>query len=374
MNFKLDTIKKRILLNHLVRHAIAISVILCLCCLCYYGNWSWRSYIAACIFYGTLYFMPFIFGKVFGQLSRLRSMPLQLLFLTGTSVLSIRLFNGDVFSVPFLFDENINASFRFVVFFLANAVPYLTGLIFQFVLTDIWLKHTNEKILIEKQQAEMKSLRMQMNPHFVYNCLVNLNHTIRSGNTNKAIDYTTSLSMLLRKQLENAEKETISLTREIEWLKHYINTELSRHPNLFEYEINFNSTDIEELSIPPMLLQPFVENSIKHVFIQSKKTEKLIIDIFKTSFNSYIVKIKDSGQGYLKKHANNLSTLHQSVGLQNIDERLKLLNYISPFTIVLTSNIINDGFEICIEVFLSYKAVTGKNFNVRTPGLRFFDS
>jgi hypothetical protein len=354
MDFRLNNTKKRIVLNHLVRHAIAASVITSLCYLCYASHWSWRNYTAACIFYGILYMMPFLFGKLFGQLSRLRSMPVQLLFLIGTSVLNIHLFKGDIFSMPFLFEKNIDASFRFIVFFLANAVPYLTGLIFQFVLSDIWLKYSNKKILIEKQQAEMKSLRMQMNPHFVYNCLVNLNHTIRSGNVNKAIEYTTSLSMLLRKQLENAEKESISLTKEIEWLKHYINTELSRHPGLFEYEINFNSTDIEELSIPPMLLQPFVENSIKHVFVQSKKTEKLIINILKTSFNSYIVKIKDSGKGYLTKKTTNFSHLHQSVGLQNIDERLKLLNYVSPFTIILSSYIISDGFEVCIEVFFNF--------------------
>lgn len=115
------------------------------------------------------------------------------------------------------------------------------------------------------QDNENRMLRSQMNPHFLFNSLNSINSFIIQNKVNEAEKYLTSFSKLMRNILENSRKETIPLRQELETIKLYLDLEAVRMENKFDYRIQI-STDIdtENVQIPPLVIQPFLENAIWH--------------------------------------------------------------------------------------------------------------
>src|SRR5687767_11168076 len=111
----------------------------------------------------------------------------------------------------------------------------------------------------------MQALRAQMNPHFIFNCLSSINRFILKNETDKASDYLTRFSRLMRLVLINSQKPLIVLEDEVEMLRLYVEMEQLRFKHAFDYSITYTN-DIEpaNILIPPLLLQPFCENAIWH--------------------------------------------------------------------------------------------------------------
>ena len=174
-------------------------------------------------------------------------------------------------------------------------------------------------------ETETAILRLQMNPHFIFNSLNSISSYILQEDTDKAYDYLVDFSKLMRMILNFAEQPFIALTDEIELLKRYIKTEAMR----FEKEIDFQvdvaeELDAEELQMPTMILQPFVENAILHGLTQ-KKEAGLIKLTFQMKDNSLLCIIEDNGLG--RKAARNVKQKqHQSKALKITERRLKLLS------------------------------------------------
>jgi hypothetical protein len=123
----------------------------------------------------------------------------------------------------------------------------------------------------EKSNLEMQALRAQMNPHFIFNCLSSINRFILINKPDEASDYLTKFSRLIRMALQNSEKPLISLESELEALRLYLDLERLRFKNAFNYSITFiNTIDTNTVHIPPMLIQPFVENAIWHGLMHKK--------------------------------------------------------------------------------------------------------
>jgi tetratricopeptide (TPR) repeat protein len=208
-------------------------------------------------------------------------------------------------------------------------------LISVFVFRNVMLKRRNEKLRNQKEQIdslhkttelEMRALRAQMNPHFIFNCLNSINRFILKNNTDEASDYLTKFSRLIRMVLNLSQKSFILLAEELECLKLYIQLEQMRFKNAFYYHICCDEAiDMEEVLIPPLLLQPFVENAIWHGLMHKEDNGILSIAIIKND-NHLICTIKDNGIG--RKTAallNNEKLTQKSLGLQITKERLKLL-------------------------------------------------
>ena len=114
-------------------------------------------------------------------------------------------------------------------------------------------------------ELEMQALRAQMNPHFIFNCLNAINHFILVNEVNTASDYLTKFSRLIRIVLDNSFRKNIFLSEELESLRLYIELEQIRFDHHFSFEISLKAvSDMDDIVIPPMLLQPFVENAIWH--------------------------------------------------------------------------------------------------------------
>ena len=173
-------------------------------------------------------------------------------------------------------------------------------------------------------ETETAILRLQMNPHFIFNSLNSISSYILQEETDQAYDYLVDFSKLMRMILDFAEKPFIALADEIELLKRYIKTEAMRFEKEIDCQINIaDGLDTEEIQLPTMILQPFVENAILHGLAR-KKEAGIIKLTFQRKNNSLICAIEDNGLGR-KVASKNKQKHHQSKALKITERRLKLL-------------------------------------------------
>jgi len=175
----------------------------------------------------------------------------------------------------------------------------------------------------------LKSLRSQMNPHFIFNALNSVNSFISTNDERTANKYLTDFSLLMRAVLENSEEDFIPLEKEIELLQLYTKLEHFRFKNKFDYAIIVeDNVNISEFQIPPMLLQPYIENAVWHGLRYKKMKGQLEVVISQSSANEITITISDDGIGREKSKA--LKTQHQqkqnSKGMGNIKKRVAILN------------------------------------------------
>lgn len=186
---------------------------------------------------------------------------------------------------------------------------------------------TKAKLSEELQTLEMKALRAQMNPHFLFNSLNSINTMILNDEPDNASKYLSKFSKLVRLMLENSEQTEISLKDELETLEAYIQLEAIRFNNKMDYKIDVDSgIDQEDTYLPSMVLQPFVENAIWHGLLHKNQKGKLTIDI-KEDGDNLLCSVIDNGVGrekslILKKDG---GLKKKSMGIQITTDRLKLL-------------------------------------------------
>jgi tetratricopeptide (TPR) repeat protein len=175
----------------------------------------------------------------------------------------------------------------------------------------------------------LKSLRSQMNPHFIFNALNSVNSFIASNDERTANKYLSDFSLLMRVVLENSEEDFIPLEKEVELLELYTKLEHFRFKDKFDYSITIDeNVKVEEFQIPPMLLQPYIENAVWHGLRYKKERGRLDISIAQSVKDEITITITDDGIGRKKSKA--LKTVHQqkqnSTGMGNIKKRVAILN------------------------------------------------
>ena len=200
----------------------------------------------------------------------------------------------------------------------------LAGISFLFY-NRLQLKKT---LVLQKELAEyeQKALHLQMNPHFVFNCLGSISSFITQNGTHLAVRYLAKFSKLMRLTLEYSKLSLIPIDKEIESLQNYLELEQLRFNQKFTFEIT-KANDIEDdLALPPLLLQPFVENAIIHGIIPSKEMGLIVID-FKIGNQNLICTITDNGLGYETSKAikEKSVAVHQSMALDITKKRLQMI-------------------------------------------------
>jgi len=188
-------------------------------------------------------------------------------------------------------------------------------------------REKNQRLTLEKNvlELEQKALRLQMNPHFIFNSLNSIQGLIAANDNKNARLSLTKFSRLMRLTLENSRKSFISVDQEIAVLTNYLDLEKHTHQNKFDYKIEAEEESLEEL-IPPLLIQPFVENAVIHGVLP-KKDKGLINITFKVKKASLIIHIQDNGIGRSKASEKNQSIqdYHKSTGLDVTRERIENL-------------------------------------------------
>lgn len=176
----------------------------------------------------------------------------------------------------------------------------------------------------EALRARMKMLSSQMNPHFIFNSLSSIQEFVLANETDKVLDYLSEFAGLMRQNLENSMLPHITLSNEIQFLRTYLTLERTRFNNVFDYELRIRVAAPETIMIPPMLIQPFLENAIIHGLRKSPRPGKLVLEIQETE-ESLKCSIMDNGVGREASWAIPKNG-HRSMAMSNIEARMELLN------------------------------------------------
>jgi two-component sensor histidine kinase len=177
-------------------------------------------------------------------------------------------------------------------------------------------------------KLEMKSLRSQMNPHFLFNSLNSINNYILKNEPDKASDYLQRFSVLIRRILNNSQYELISLSEELNTLKSYVEMEQLRFKSKFSYAISVDQElDTDEIRIPPMLVQPYVENAIWHGILHKESAGYLEILLKAEAEQCYII-VTDNGVGRARAAAlkSKSALKEKSLGMSITQNRIDIIN------------------------------------------------
>ncbi|MFD2562837.1 ligand-binding sensor domain-containing protein [Aquimarina rubra] len=225
-------------------------------------------------------------------------------------------------------DSPIYKKIWFQLSMLGILLLVLTIITFLYI-RKVKLKNAEEREKLQMQNhllsLEQKALRLQMNPHFIFNVLNGIK-AMGTSNPTKMNSTINTFATLLRETLYNSRKDHITLDQEMKTLKHYIEVEKLMANKPFEYTISIDSEfDPEEVLIPPMLIQPFVENAIRHGILKGNRDGKLKV-FFDTDEEFLHCKILDNGLGIFQSQKAKTKTDHQSMALTVTRERLESIS------------------------------------------------
>jgi tetratricopeptide (TPR) repeat protein len=252
-------------------------------------------------------------------------------------------------------------------YFLISSI--VLSIIFILIIFVFSLKKKKQQAILQQKAAElshqvsennMKALRSQMNPHFIFNCIQTIERLV-----NESKLYETRLSLerfsnLTRTVLENSIKKEILLSDELETSRQYIELEKLRFRNSFTYTITIGpGIDENTTLVPPLILQPFIENSIKHGFRNSEKQGHLKIEL-KIENDTLICTVEDNGIG--RRMNLNIKPISgfkkESMGIKIAEERLQLIsktkNILTYFLIEDLHDTYNNPAGTRVKLFLPY--------------------
>src|SRR5690554_3971663 len=204
-----------------------------------------------------------------------------------------------------------------------------------------------KNLTLQKNLAEyeQKALHLQMNPHFVFNCLGSISSFIIQNGNDSAIKYLAKFSKLMRLTLEYSKESLIPVDKEIEGLQNYLELEQLRFNKVFDFKITKDATIEDDMALPPLLIQPFVENAIIHGLIPKKEFGLVLVDFSLTDKN-LVCTITDNGIGLSKSKEikENSVQVHKSMALDIIKKRLEMIgDSNSKATIFTIEEIIENG-------------------------------
>jgi two-component system LytT family sensor kinase len=231
------------------------------------------------------------------------------------------------------------------------------GLVLLLITGYLMFKYIKQQKLANNLLA-LKSLRSQMNPHFIFNALNSVNSFIATNDERTANKYLSDFSRLMRSVLENSEENFIPLKKEIELLDLYTKLEHFRFQDKFDYSIDLDETiNVEEFQIPPMLLQPYIENAVWHGLRYKTEKGHLNIAIRPNSKDELSITISDDGIGRERSKA--LKTANQkkqnSKGMNNIKKRVAILNEMYKDKVDVTINDFQNFGDVGTKVVVTLK-------------------
>ncbi|WP_316822594.1 histidine kinase [Pedobacter gandavensis] len=239
-------------------------------------------------------------------------------------------------------------------FFLLLIIFLAAVSMFIIVYRQIRLRDRNKLLASENQrlQMEQKLLQAQLNPHFIFNAIANLQGLISAGDTAESVRYLRAFSALLRAILEQNRKDFIDIEEEISTLKNYLQLQQMRYTGAFDYRISADEElDIHQTLIPPMLIQPFIENAIEHGFRNIDYKGNLDIS-FQLSDDQLKIVIEDNGSGLGTKATGQQKK--QSLSQTIISERFEVLfgSYSKKAHFNLIDKNSNAGTGVRVEIMI----------------------
>jgi two-component system LytT family sensor kinase len=220
------------------------------------------------------------------------------------------------------------------------------GVFFYFLWRNVKARRRANQMLL------LKSLRTQMNPHFIFNALNSVNNFIAKNDEKAANKFLSEFSRLMRKVLDYSQQDFISLSEEVELNELYLKLEHFRFRDKFDFEFTKDiEFDGQEIEVPPMLVQPFIENAVWHGLRYKKGKGKLLVNVSQNAENLIVI-VKDDGIGRAK--SKELKTQNQrnykSTGLANVERRIDLINEIYGKNYAVEIRDLEVGTEVEIRI------------------------
>ena len=289
----------------------------------------------------------FVFGSVF--------------FLVFASISFLHLFVANGVFVSYGFNP---MSFIYIGVFVQSMI-FASTLGYSVKKIEQKSKNAEVKLAIKQKQMEelkMTALQSQMNPHFLFNSLNSINNFVLKNEKEKASDYITKFSRLIRVILKSSSSLTIPLSEELGILGLYVKLEQMRIKGGFEYTINIDGDlNLEEIRVPPLFLQPYIENSIWHGIMHIDREKKIELTIRKED-NNVKCEVLDNGIGIesSKRQTHRQISRRKFFGTQATESRIKLLhrqaNVVVDISDVSTKN--TTGTKVTIIFPITYKKKT----------------
>ena len=233
------------------------------------------------------------------------------------------------------------------------ALLALTGSVF-------FIRHQSFKNKQSILETEQRLNRARMNPHFFFNALASLQKfALRDNDAQAMASNLSKFSNIMRETLESTYKEYVTIEQEIDFLSEYLEVQKIRFPQTFSYEVFADkSLEVDELQIPAMIIQPFVENSIEHGFVGVEYAGKITVHFTKDN-KELLVQITDNGKGLNMVAKENNE--HISRASQIIKDRIYLLNIKlkTKAGFSIGNNAAGNGVIVKIHLPLLYKSETG---------------
>lgn len=258
------------------------------------------------------------------------------------SQMGLLLFQDTAANLSALIQKEDDQVQRAVLLALIPVVVAFSFIVFVFYRSkrELHFKQVEANFKLSLAQGELKALRAQMSPHFIFNCMNSIHHFMHSNQVG-AGEYLVKFSQLIRHVLESSSQPMVPLSDEIEALRHYIQLEQLRLNHSFEFLIHFE-TDLlpDAIEIPPMIIQPFIENSIWHGLNQLGSGGRIDIRFSKKDDRHILCEVDDNGQANVAKSKLDLSHVVKktSMGMSLIQDRLNVINSLhhteAGFTIV----------------------------------------
>lgn len=215
----------------------------------------------------------------------------------------------------------------------------------------------NEEIRENISNLRYKALNAQMNPHFINNLLVNIDGLVNKGELEAVKGSLGKFAELVNLILQSTKSNLINLTDEIEMAKLYLDLQKLRFHKNTSYNINTESISQEELEnilVPPMILQPIIENCFKHGFKNGTETNCISVNFNVINEEFLFCEIIDNGVG-IRKNENSTTSSSSGISISNINERLQLINESkSKENLVIISNV-TDEFNILVGLKVTLK-------------------
>lgn len=207
-----------------------------------------------------------------------------------------------------------------------RTLTYALVVIFILAIVIIVLIYARNRYKKEQELVSLQTslFRSQTSPHFIFNSLMSIQTFLLDNKVNIASEYLVDFAKLIRSILQHTRKSFITLDKEIEVLQQYVKLEKLRFSDKFDYEFIINVEDPEEITIPPMLAQPFIENAINHGLVPGQKKGFLKL-VLEEKGNELTFLIEDNGIGRKKSLENSKGKTHQSLATDITSQRLQLM-------------------------------------------------
>jgi hypothetical protein len=259
----------------------------------------------------------------------------------GDYTFTVKAENAGVFSEPITYSFTISAPFYTRWWFMA-----IIGVTLLLAITLVYryrlhLQQRKAKLENELHASRLTAIQSQMNPHFIFNSLNSIQDLVLKGDVDNSYSFITKFSNLVRRTLHYSDKDFVEFSQEIKLLELYLSLEKLRFKD--DLEFTLDTEGIEDIMIPPMLIQPFIENSLLHGLLHKEGKKKLSIRFHLDEHLTCIVEDNGIGREKAREIKNRQRAEHESFAGQAIKKRFSILSRIFQSELGYTYEDMYDG-------------------------------